>query len=1438
MTPERWQQIEEIFQAALERPHSERPAFLVQMCKGDEELRGQVERLLQSDEEAGDFMASRAQVTVDVYETQMSDETASHRRTGQMIGRQIGAYRLEREIGRGGMGAVYLAVRADQAFQKRVAIKLIKRGMDTDFIVRRFRRERQIMASFDHPNIARLLDGGSTDDGLPYFVMEYIEGQAITRWCDDRQLTVKDRLKLFLQVCAAVQYAHQNQVIHRDLKPGNILVTEEGVPKLLDFGIARILNPALAADTMDPTLTAMRLMTPEYASPEQARGEPVSVNSDVYSLGVILYEMLTGHRPYRLRHYLSHEVARIVSEVEPDKPSIAVTRREEALAGDGRGNIQLTPALVSGQRATTPEDLQRELTGGLDDIVMLALRKNQHERYATAADLANDISCWLQGQPLVAPVYVPPEALTVADTVVTPLDPNSLAILPLKRLQSGDPTTSGNFLSVGLADALITRLSNLRHLIVRPTSSVLKYAREETDALAAGKALQVSYVLDGRILTAGERTRITVQLINVRTAAPEWAAQFDERGTDLLELQDLIAAQLTQEIARKITGKEQQQLARRGTDNPQAYEAYLRGRYHWHTYTDEGLARAITSFYDAIAIDPNFAAAYTGVADYFNWLGLTAALPPDECFQAAKEAATRAGQLDDKLAEAWASLSVATWAHDWDAAASEQLMRRSLELNPHYAQAHEWYAHLLSALGRHAEAISSMRRALEINPQAPALHAMMAFILHNARLPDEAYQYAQRARELEPDYYLALQATGWLYPHAGQAEEALASSRKAVELTERAPLALWALAHVLAVTGQHNEAQDVLREMHELAEHRFIPAYFFARIHAALGETDQAFACLEQSFAQYESWALETPVDPQLDPLRADPRFARLLARLRPRPQGATARFAAPTQSLTTSEQTETEPRSDDNSALNNAQTLPAPPGITRRRERQLLFPALAVALIALAVLSYFLVRGLRNNSANKVATESLVPGVKSIAVLPFRTDSASEAERSIGVGLADMLGSRLSMLRQLSVRPVSATRRYLETEITPQQAAAEQEVDYVISGRVRRAGKTLRFQAEMFGVKEDSVLLSADLEGDENRLADVQKALAERVLRELKFELTGSDLLQLTSRSTENSEAWQLYLVGRYHFGKRSVPGLQEAIKYYQQALKLDDRFAQAWAGVADCYSLLNLYALPPPREAMEKARENALKALALDDHLAEPHASLAYVRFWYDRDRAGAERELQRALVLNPGYVTAHHWYALMLSAIGRFDAAKTEIRTAQQLDPRSAILKSAAAMVWFYARQYDEALDLSRQALELDPGLVPAHKVQRWIYQALGRYDEALAAYQREKSFSGDTGNEWPAILAQVQAIGGLSTEARENLRRAIGASGTPRNPEFLSYEIALAYALLGDHDQAFMWLARADADRLHSYNFIATDPRLDPLRADARYNAILKKAGWQN
>ncbi len=435
MTPERWRRVETVFQAALDVAPEHRERFLAEACAGDEVLFREVERLIGDYESADEFLEEPAidlpQIAAHELPTRPLEDTPASAH-GLESGARVGAYRILRELGRGGMGAVYLAERADSDFRKLVAVKVVKHGMDTDFVLRRFRHERRALAALDHPNIARLLDGGATDDGLPYIIMEHVEGQDIDRYCDERKLSINARLRLFLAVCAGVSHAHQSLIIHRDIKPSNILVTDDGTPKLLDFGIAKILDPTLADAPFEHTATVLRMLTPDYASPEQVRGERVTTASDVYSLGVLLYLLLTGRSPYHFRTRRFEEIARVVCEQNPLRPSAAIGSTPTAAGSDfeieraagrtpdnrsiesapegrprgveARGATGDMPSLaeLALARSAAPDRLRRSLADDLDNIVLKALRKEPSRRYASVEQFAEDIERHLEGLPVRA----------------------------------------------------------------------------------------------------------------------------------------------------------------------------------------------------------------------------------------------------------------------------------------------------------------------------------------------------------------------------------------------------------------------------------------------------------------------------------------------------------------------------------------------------------------------------------------------------------------------------------------------------------------------------------------------------------------------------------------------------------------------------------------------------------------------------------------------------------------------------------------------------------------------------------------------------------------------------------------------------------------------------------------------------------------------------
>ncbi len=455
MSPDRWQQIEAVFQTAIDLPPGKRPAFLLEKCKGDDGLRAEVEKLIANSDSAESFIESPVWTDSNFLNSKAKkiisdslDEEFQQARTEDFTGTYIGPYRLESEIGRGGMGAVYLAERADGEFEQRVAIKLIKRGMDSDFIIRRFRHERQILASFEHPFIARLLDGGTTKEGIPYFVMEYIEGETLYRYCDKQRLDVRERLKLFQKVCSALTYAHERQIVHRDIKPSNILINKFGTPKLLDFGIAKILDPNLIHESINPTASMMRMMTPDYASPEQVQGIEVTPVSDIYSLGMLLYELLTGHRPYNFEGRALHDVSRVICEVSPELPSKIVGNAKNLLAQYTGGETDASEA-----RRTSPSLLREQLNGNLDNVIMKALGKDPGERYLTVKQFSEDISRHFTGQTVLAAPHTRKQSPVSPPHISAAENSRALAVLPFRVLKLGPADdTDDRFLGLGLAD--------------------------------------------------------------------------------------------------------------------------------------------------------------------------------------------------------------------------------------------------------------------------------------------------------------------------------------------------------------------------------------------------------------------------------------------------------------------------------------------------------------------------------------------------------------------------------------------------------------------------------------------------------------------------------------------------------------------------------------------------------------------------------------------------------------------------------------------------------------------------------------------------------------------------------------------------------------------------------------------------------------------------
>jgi serine/threonine protein kinase/tetratricopeptide (TPR) repeat protein len=1441
MSPERWQQIEAVFQSAADLSPHERDAFVAAACRSDEELKSEVLKLLSSFDSANDFIeapvwtdggflnSSAKKVLSDPAEANIHVSMED-----QFIGRQIGVYRVSAEIGKGGMGAVYLAERADGEFTQKVAIKLIKRGMDSDFIIRRFRHERQILASFEHPYIARLLDGGTTPEGIPYFVMEYIEGQTLYQYCDKRRLDVRARVKIFQKVCSAIEYAHERQIIHRDIKPSNILINKYGNPKLLDFGIAKVLDPELIHESINPTASIMRMMTPDYASPEQVQGTEVTPSSDIYSLGILLYELLTGHRPYNFTGRALHEVSRVICEITPKPPS-------EIL--DAGANVM--PQYLTGAqafadaRAVSIAGLQQELRGNLDNIVMKAISKDPQHRYVSAKEFADDLARYMKGETVFASRSFPDKADEPYRHLSSATNTKALAILPFRFISlSSKDDTDDRFLGLGLADALISRLSKVRRFVVRPTSSIISFGGDASDPIKAGHDLNVDYILDGNIKKAGDRLRVTVQLLNVKENAAVWAATIDEVIADVFALEDTLSKKLIEVLLPQLTGSELEEYSKRSTESPEAFEHYIRGRYYFNTFTEEGLAKAFVSFHRAIAADPEYAHAYSGIADYYNWLGIIGVLPPDECFPYAIEAASKAVSLDAELSEAHSSLGFSLHAgnHDW--ASAERHLRRAIELNPGNANAYVWYSIVLYTEGRFTDGLEFARRSVDLDPLAAFNHHNIGWGLYYARRFDEAAAQYKKVTSDFPDYGFGYYGLSKVHRITGETSDAVSESIKATQLMDGSIFSRLAEAESLAADGRREDALALLEELERASETRFVSPYQLSLVFCFLEEKEKAIASLERSAKLKEPWLNWLGVEPVFDTLRGDNRLDSIAEPFSYQGWADTSvsgrNISGPSRARET--------QFDEYPQLHNVTTLvidgPATgdvisdtqPAPFAARPGRLVFATLALlALIISSIAVYHFV--IERYLGTDPGPAALNLQNASIIILPFTSDDSASSD--IGVGLADALTSKLGNIKALQVISASSGRDFVNAD--PQEIGRELGVSFVLKGKLSGPPNAQAVSAMLINARDGKTVWSADFPGPNDDLFAIQKEVAEKVWTSLGVEPLPLERQQVYKRYTTNTQAYQFYLIGRYQMVNRSSESLRHAIETFNTSVRFDPGFALPYVGLADSYALLNLYDVEPPPDAYEKASEYARKALVIDDDLAEAHASLAYIKFYHEHDRTGAELEFRRAIQLNPSYAQAHHWFALALTALNRPVEAITEAQVAQRLDPRSPAIRAATGIVFFMSGRNAEALAECDEALAMNEGFVPALKVKRWTYTAMGERQKAFDTFGKEMTFSGGniTDPGWKIVQLQLVPVEGGRSALLTELQKAINSPEVLHRDYSFAFEIALAFNHLGDRDRAIEWLERAQAASTHSMAFVEIDPRLENLRDDPRYLRIVKK-----
>jgi serine/threonine-protein kinase len=880
MTPERWQQVKNLFHAALELDASQRAAFLDEACAGDPSLRRQVEALMASHEGAPSFLEAPA---LEVAAQMMAQEQAN-----SPVRQTIGPFKIVKRLGAGGMGEVYLA--EDTRLGRKVALKLLAPALVADSQSRiRFLREAQLASALDHPNICTIHEIGQAD-GHYFISMQYVEGETLKQVIGGRPLSLESLLSISLQVADALRAAHAHGIIHRDIKSNNIIITAQGQAKVLDFGLAKLLEPEAGGAESDLTRSGAMLGTPSNMSPEQARGERVDHRSDIFSFGVLLYEMATGRTPFKRKspaetmNAVINEPHTPVSEINKDVPPGLVAVIDRALAKESGARYQSMPEMLGDLRgvvaqagslrdpfdsAEVPDGVivpyvsprRRTWLGGLR-------RWTQNPTRAVALALAASVV--LVGLALIIYSLWPKHP-------VPPAPIKSIAVLPFKPLvaESRDET-----LEMGMTDTLITKLSAIRQINVRPISAVRKYTGLDQDPMAAGREQRVDAVLDGSIQKSGEKIRVTVRLVRVEGGAPLWASQFDEKMTDIFAVQDSISERVAGALAVKLTSEEKQRLTKPYTANTEAYELYLKGRYHLNRLTDDGFLKSLDYFQQAIERDPNFALAHAGVAESYNALGGFNVRPPKEVYPKAKSAAVNALKLDDALAQAHTALATIKLAYDWDWSGAEREFNRAIELNPSDSEAHYQYGYYLAFVGQFDEALREIRRAQELDPVSLVKITGVAQVLFLARRYDEAMAECRKALEMDPNLGFAHWLLGLAYTQKGMYEPAILALQRSIPLSGDSLDEPASLAHAYALSGNRGEARKILDELKQQAKHKYLSPTVIAALYGALGEENQAFAWLDKAYDERDSLLIGLRVEPMFDPLRSDPRFTDLLRRV------------------------------------------------------------------------------------------------------------------------------------------------------------------------------------------------------------------------------------------------------------------------------------------------------------------------------------------------------------------------------------------------------------------------------------------------------------------------------------------------------------------------------------------------------------------------------
>jgi len=734
-----------------------------------------------------------------------------------MINKTISHYKILEKLGGGGMGVVYKA--QDIKLDRTVALKFLPPNMLADKEAeQRFISEAKAASSFDHPNICTIFEIAKTDDDQLFIVMACYEGETLKKKIEKEFIKTDDAIDIIIQIATGLQKAHEKEIIHRDIKPANIFITKDGMVKILDFGLAKV-STQTQLTTMGTTMG-----TVAYMSPEQTKGEEVDHRTDIWSLGVVFYEMLTGQLPFKGEY----EQAVIYSILNEDPKFIA------ELSGD----------------------IQPQLT----HIVERALKKNPKERYQTTKDLIDGLKAFdKSGASIKGKMII-----------------STVAVLPFSNMSND---TEQQYFCDGMAEDIINDLAHLKDLRVVARTSSFAFRDKNLDIREIGRKLGAHSILEGSVRKAGNRLRITAQLINVADGYHLWSERYNRELEDVFAIQEEISNAIVNALKIELTRETDTPILKRYPNNLEAYDLYLKGRYFWNTRQSGGLEKARHHFEKAVKIEPTYALAYAGLADYYNIMGWYAYSTPKESLPKAKQAALKALEINNNLAEAHSALAFAKWTYDWDMETAEKEFKHAIELNPNYSTAHMWYSNFLVANSRSEKGLVEIEKALTLDPLSHTIQACSGGMFYLAGQYDRAVRQCTNTLEMNPKFSLARNILTLIYEQQLNYIEAIKEGLK-IRKDFDSPEAISSLGYAYARSSKIDEAIQLLNELIKLSKKKYVSSYHIAVIYIGLNKKEDAIVWLEKAVEERSPSLVYLKVDPIFNSLQADPRFIEILRKI------------------------------------------------------------------------------------------------------------------------------------------------------------------------------------------------------------------------------------------------------------------------------------------------------------------------------------------------------------------------------------------------------------------------------------------------------------------------------------------------------------------------------------------------------------------------------